>query len=100
MAKKTTGNGLAIVAYITLIGWIIALLLNMDKKNPLVRYHLRQSLLLMIMWMVTWFVPKIGWLLGLFVFVLWILGLINAINGVKKPVPLVGEYAEKWFQAI
>jgi uncharacterized membrane protein len=39
-------------------------------------------------------------LLGLFFLVLWIMGLIAAINGQHKPLPLVGEYFQKWFANI
>jgi uncharacterized membrane protein len=30
-------------------------------------------------------------------FVFWVMGFIAAINGQQKPVPLVGEYYQKWF---
>lgn len=33
--------------------------------------------------------------LGLFTF--WILGLISAINGEEKPLPIVGDMFQKWF---
>jgi uncharacterized membrane protein len=36
-------------------------------------------------------------LVGLSLFVLWILGLIAAVNGQMKPMPVVGEYYQKWF---
>src|SRR5699024_11914324 len=46
--KNTTsveeGKGLAIVAYITIIGLIVALILNQEKKNPFTAFHVRQSL--------------------------------------------------------
>ena len=30
-------------------------------------------------------------------FVCWITGLLAAINGQMKPMPLVGSYYQKWF---
>jgi uncharacterized membrane protein len=36
-------------------------------------------------------------LINIAIFVLWILGLLNAIKGQQKPIPLVGEYYQKWF---
>ena len=30
-------------------------------------------------------------------FILWIMGLIAAVNGQQKPMPVVGEYYQKWF---
>ena len=29
--------------------------------------------------------------------VLWVMGLIAAINGERKPMPVVGEMYQKWF---
>jgi uncharacterized membrane protein len=33
-------------------------------------------------------------------FVLWIIGLIGAINGEKKPIPFIGEMAQTMFPTI
>lgn len=46
-------------------------------------------------------IPVLGWIafpivmIGLFVF--WVMGLIAAVNGQQKPMPLVGEHYQKWF---
>ncbi len=44
--ETTSDNGktVAIIAYITLIGWIIALVMNNGNKTALGSYHVRQSL--------------------------------------------------------
>ena len=44
--EKTIDDGktVAIIAYITLIGWIIALVMNNGNKTVLGSYHIRQSL--------------------------------------------------------
>ena len=45
-------------------------------------------------------VPGIGRiiypLLGIFLFILFIIGIINAINGKEKPLPVLGDFAEKF----
>ncbi|MBT4471990.1 MAG: hypothetical protein HOC64_00115, partial [Bacteroidetes bacterium] len=44
---QTTPNNsraLAIISYITFIGWIIAFMLNNKQKHALVTYHQKQSL--------------------------------------------------------
>lgn len=38
------GKNIAIIAYITLIGLIIAFVMNTDKKNEFAKYHITQSL--------------------------------------------------------
>lgn len=38
------GRNIAIIAYLTLIGLIIAYVLNNEKRNDFASYHIRQSL--------------------------------------------------------
>jgi uncharacterized membrane protein len=93
------GKTIAIISYITWIGWIIALIMNMEKKNDFARFHIRQTLLIFIGSILAW-IPFIGWIWGIFLFVLWIIGLIAAINGEKKEVPVLGHLAQEWFKGI
>lgn len=94
----------AIVSYLTIIGFIIALIMHGSKKTALGSFHLRQTLGLFLTGIAANFlmiIPILGWiaapivLIGLLVF--WVMGLISAINGQQKPVPLVGELYAKWF---
>ncbi|OAM87934.1 hypothetical protein OH491_09135 [Termitidicoccus mucosus] len=101
----------AIVAYLTLIGFIIAIILHGSKKTRLGAFHLRQVLgifvtgiVCMIPFMILSAIPVVGLvfalltpLLGLGLFVLWILGLIAAANGQLKPIPLTNTVVEKFF---
>ena len=47
------------------------------------------------------FIPFVGWLLGLGAWfgllALWIIGLLAAINGEQKPVPVLGTHFQNWF---
>ena len=52
MAKDDQSKVVAIVSYITIIGWIIALILNQSKKTELGSFHVRQALLLWICWFI------------------------------------------------
>jgi len=101
---KTT----AIVSYLTLIGFIVAIVLHGSKKTMLGTYHLRQSLGLMLVSIgcmiaspILAFIPFIGWLAGMALwgglFVVWITGLIAAIQGERKPVAILGAQFERWF---
>lgn len=89
MDKKTTD----IVAYLTWIGFIIALVAG-DKENS--KFHLNQALVLNLFALIGTFswIPIIGIFTGLwslFVFVCWIIGFVAAINGEEKEVPLLGK---------
>ena len=90
------GKLVAILSYITFVGWIVALILNLNNKTSLGSFHLRQALLLVIANIVLWWIPIIGWLLQIVVLVFWIMGLIYAIQGQEKEVPVVGKYAAKF----
>lgn len=105
----TTGTDpkvVAIVSYITIIGWIVALVLN-NPKSDFGSFHVRQSLgifLLVFASGVVMIVPVIGWIAGvagyILAFVMWILGLISAVQGEKKLVPLLGAQFQEWFKAL
>lgn len=101
------GKTMATIAYITVIGLIIAFVTNSDKKNTFVSFHLRQSLGLFVTGLalgIIGMIPILGWIiniLGIFVLIyMWIMGLISAINGKEKTVPLLGDKYEEWFKGI
>lgn len=107
--EKTIAEGktTAIIAYITVIGLIIAIILNNDKKNLFAAFHIRQALgvgLFSLVIGVLNIIPYIGWLAfavgSILLFVMWIVGLINALNGKMKPVPVLGQKFEEWFKGI
>jgi len=96
--QQTEGKTEAILAYITIIGLIIAFVMNNEKKYPLATYHIKQALGLMVTGLILAaisLIPVIGWfvyIVGLFLlFFLWIVGLIKAVNGKMEPVPVLGE---------
>ena len=117
---STTDNGktVGIIAYLTIIGWLIALLaMHNDKKTELGSYQLRQTLLLYIigigvyiLWAAIfttmiftggfWLGLTLNWVIRLGLFVLWLIGFLGAINGEKKPIPLIGEKAQTMFSSI
>lgn len=107
-AAVTEDKTVAIVAYLTLIGFIVAIIIHMNKKTKIGAYHLRQMLGFVLTTIVVWpcaivlaFIPILGWLcivaIWISLLVFWILGLISAINGQMKPMPVVGPLYQKWF---
>jgi len=99
---------IAILAYLTLIGFIVAIILQMNKKTKLGAFHLRQMLGLMLTGVavgvcnfILVFIPILGHLcilaLMLALLVLWVMGLIAAVNGEMKPMPVVGPLYQQWF---
>lgn len=82
MDKKATG----IVAYLTWIGFLVALLAG-DKEGA--KFHVNQALVIMLFSLLS-IIPCIGWIWGIFMIVCWFIGFIAAINEEEKEVPLIG----------
>jgi len=38
------------------------------------------------------------WAILSYIFILLIIGVVNAATNNKKPLPVIGKYAEKWFE--
>ena len=102
-----SGKAIAVISYFTVIGWVIALILHSGNKTRLGAFHLRQTLGLMILIVlvgisgyILYFIP-LGWMvraalnIGLLVF--WVMGLVAAVSGEEKPLPIVGSSFQKWF---
>jgi uncharacterized membrane protein len=85
-----------IVSYLSWPGLLIAFFAG-DRYAS--RFHLNQSL---VIWLAATLIsvtgrwlPLFGWLVGmvggLFCALCWFIGIINAIQGVEKEVPLLGQ---------
>jgi uncharacterized membrane protein len=100
MTETTEDKTVAIISYITIIGWIVAIVLHSNNKTELGAFHLRQALGLFLTGIILWWIPIIGWILNIVVFIFWLLGLIYAIQGDKKSVPLVGDFYQNIFKGL
>jgi uncharacterized membrane protein len=95
----------ALLAYITIIGFIIAIVMHGNKKTALGAYHLRQALGLFITGFVGGIVlaiiPVVGWMLLPFFYltivIFAVLGIVAAVGGKQKPLPVLGEKYQQWF---
>ena len=116
MDKKTT----ALVSYITIIGWLISFFsYKGQEKDSFVSYHLKQSfglfitgivlsivlwILLIILGMISpslaLLISGISGLISLALFVLMIIGILNANKGEEKPLPIIGKMFEGKFSFI
>ncbi len=100
------GRSIALLCYVPVVGWLIAFILYLgnNTKDSIVRFHLRQTLGLLVMYIgggiILRFFPVAFLLLpfGLFCLVLWVLGLLSALKDEEKPVIWVGKYFQDWFK--
>ncbi len=106
-SRPDDGKVSAILSYFGLLGFAISLILNNGKNSPFAKFHMRQSIMIMIFSLslvVVMFIPFIGMLLFIpffiFFIVIWIIGLVAAINGKEQQIPLIGSYAQEWFKGL
>jgi uncharacterized membrane protein len=94
------------IAYLTFIPAIIFLVVAPYNTSPKVKFHAWQSIFLTGAWICLWvldivlaFVPIIGWLLmlllGLGLFIVWLISIIKAFQGQRFVIPVIGALAEK-----
>ena len=93
----TSGKTMAMLAYLV---FFIPLLMEDMKKNNFVMYHTEQAIVLVIINLVVAIVGTITCGIGLILYIPWliflIMGIMNASKGECKPMPLVGQFGEKF----
>ena len=105
MSKSNGSKGLAILAYFTFVGLIIAFIMNLEKRNRYVFFHIRQMLGLILMLIVSNVIEAyvnslFGSLLWVITFICWLHGLTSAIKGNSTEIPFLGQYFQSWFENI
>ena len=97
------GKTAAITSYILIIGVLIAMSMNSaEEKNLFASFHIRQALGLSLTFISLGLIisnfdsPMISISMWIFLSVLWTYGIFSAINGETKPIPLLGNYFQKW----
>jgi len=112
MSESTTDNGkmIGIIAYLSLIGWIIAFVMHNSNKTELGAFHIRQMLGIVIVGFALYICNIVlaiaigsailGWVIQIAMFVFWLIGFMGALQGEKKPVPLLGEQFQDWFKGL
>lgn len=96
----------AIVSYLTIVGSIIAIFMNQEEnRSEFASFHIRQALGIFLTFFLlgypvgyfdNWMVSASFWI---FIFILWIYGFINCLNGEMKIVPFLGEIYQKLFKS-
>ncbi|KKO89227.1 hypothetical protein AAW12_24260 [Sphingobacterium sp. Ag1] len=97
----------SILSYIGIL-WLAAYFGGKSQRNDFSSYHLKQGLGLLLFSFLFGVIvqivsivsaPLAGTLAyaGIFFFIVMVIGIINAANDVKKPLPLVGELFDKQF---
>ncbi|MCA9486422.1 MAG: DUF4870 domain-containing protein [Candidatus Woesearchaeota archaeon] len=107
MRKKENKDQLVSILSYFLVG-IIWFFADSEVQSRITRFHSKQALNLFVVSiglsvlsglltiLTLGLFALVAWAFKLFILVLWVLGLINAINQTEKEVPIVGQFAEKY----
>jgi uncharacterized membrane protein len=92
--KSSTGLEPNVAAGLAvLLGWVGGLVFFLlEKDSKFVKFYGFQNMITCLLAMLSP-IPVLGWLLGIFVFVMWIMQLINAFGGKVFKVPIIGDMA-------
>ncbi len=106
MTTEKEGKTTAIVGYLTIVGSLIAITMNMEPKNSFARFHVRQAFGIHLMYHALAVVLTFTEILqaSFVLFIGYILlvsyGLFGAIGLKKRLIPVVGPFFQKWFTFI
>ncbi|QCE43205.1 hypothetical protein [Psychroserpens sp. NJDZ02] len=125
MENKETEEGriYSVVAYLTIIGSIISIIMNQNKKNNFVAFHCRQGLGLCLSYMLIGYfffiaggghvdpevvVTEISFFQSdmvyfpfwIFFGILFLYGIIGAATGKKNIAPIIGPLFQKLFKGL
>jgi uncharacterized membrane protein len=106
MNQIEEGKNTAFVAYLTLIGTVIAIFMNNENRNDFASFHIRQALGIFITFFLLGY--PIGyfdsWMVSasfyVFFIILWAYGFVGALRGEYKLVPIIGPFAQNIFKSL
>ncbi|MGB1231019.1 MAG: hypothetical protein ACPG5M_02145 [Winogradskyella sp.] len=108
MEQHTVNEGktLALVAYLTLIGTLIAFFMNKDKRNEFTYFHTRQALGLGLLYIAIGYIISnldsmmVSMSFWIFFSVLFLYGIFGAVTGKANKIPLLGDFFQKIFKSL
>ncbi|TDI69284.1 MAG: hypothetical protein E2O86_05750 [Bacteroidetes bacterium] len=93
------GKTMAVVAYLTFIGMLIAYFINKDNRHEFATWHIKNMFGLLILLFVA--VALQSYAIGFYIYwtsvVLWIISLIMALFNQKRGIPFLSDKFQTWF---
>lgn len=100
------GKTAAIISYILIVGPLIALSMNSETKNTFASFHIRQGLGITLTFITLGLTIShfesimIAAPMWIFISVLSVYGIFTAAKGETKPLPLLGNFFQRWLKMI
>lgn len=103
-------KNIGIISYLTLIGWVVALVMHQNHKSSFGAFHIRQMLGVMITGVALSLVVQVigfvtgsiflAWSVNILAIIIWLLGFLGAIQGEEREIPIIGSYFQDWFKSL
>ena len=102
MEKTSSGldeNIAGLLCYV--LGWVSGIIFFLiEQDNKFVRFHATQSIIVFgiatVAGIILSFLPFIGWLVPAISFILWVVLMVKAYQGIRYKIPWAGNLAERW----
>ncbi len=104
--SSNDGKTYAFISYLTIIGTVLAFVLNNNKKITFASFHIRQNIGLNLLYFINHWIIKVyfGWfafkVIAVLLFVLWVIGFMGMLKDEEKSVPVIGDHFQDWFKNI
>ncbi len=104
MSQDSNPKVTSIIAYIGIIGVLIAMSINGDEKNKFVSFHVRQGLGLSLLCLIISLslkdigIPYFFWFYLIFMVSVKVFGIRAALNMKETLFPVIGSIFQKWFR--
>ncbi len=101
-ADVSTGDNKTLMSVLAYIGPLVLIPFLTSKEDPFVKFHIKQGLVLLVIEiavmvignMLMWFLYPVIGIINIALLILSIFGIVNAIQGKEKDVPLVGQFSK------
>lgn len=80
-------------AVLSYLGVLVVIPLLAKKDSKFTQFHVKQGLVLLAGWVLSWL--PFGPIIGLIVLVFSVIGIVNVLSGEMKKMAIIGELAEK-----
>ncbi|MFA7253657.1 MAG: hypothetical protein WC107_03805 [Patescibacteria group bacterium] len=90
-------NGMTILAVLSYLSILVIIPVLFGRKSSYIRFHARQGIALLFLWVIfsfSFYLPFIPWVLAVIIIASIIYGIVNAVTGKERILPLVGKYAK------
>lgn len=89
------------MAALAYVGPLLILSYLTAKDVPFVKFHIKQGLLLLVIEVALWFLGGMLWavlplvaLINIALFILAVIGIINAVNKKEQALPVIGQFSK------